>query len=85
AGRWPMAAWGDKTGSYIAGGVTSLWPEAEPLDPIEKFLEDSAPLSARATAGFLKRAKAGSLRFAPNFLDEVEDHLDAMMTTGMTA
>ncbi|OZC63300.1 DNA (cytosine-5-)-methyltransferase [Rhodococcus sp. 06-470-2] len=83
--RWPTAAWGDKTGSFIAGGVTSLWPEAQPLDPIEKFLEDSAPLSPRATAGFLKRAKAGSLRFAPNFLAEVENHLDAMTTTGMTA
>ncbi|KQU56392.1 DNA methyltransferase [Rhodococcus sp. Leaf278] len=84
-GRWPIAAWGDKTGSYVAGGVSSLWPEAVPMQPIEEFLEDSASLSVRATAGFLKRARAGSLRFAPDFLSEVEDHLDSMTTTGLTA
>jgi DNA (cytosine-5)-methyltransferase 1 len=33
-------------------------------------------LSARATAGFLKRTRLGSLRFVPGFLDAVEAHLD---------
>ena len=34
-----------------------------------------APLSEKAAAGFLKRARLGSLRFPPNFLEAVEVHL----------
>ena len=63
---WPTAAWGDHTGEFAAPGVT-LWPRVTPTDPIEKFLDDAAPLSARASAGFLKRARAGSLRFVDGF------------------
>ena len=42
------------------------------------FLEDTRLLSARATAGFLKRARMGNLRFVPGFIDDVESHLDRM-------
>jgi DNA (cytosine-5)-methyltransferase 1 len=35
-------------------------------------------LSAKATAGFLARARTGSLRFPEGFLDAVERHLARM-------
>jgi DNA (cytosine-5)-methyltransferase 1 len=35
-------------------------------------------LSARATAGFLARAEASSLRFVDGFLDDVHEHLNRM-------
>jgi DNA (cytosine-5)-methyltransferase 1 len=38
-------------------------------------------LSARATAGFLKRAEASRLHFAPGFLDAVRAHLGDMQKT----
>jgi DNA (cytosine-5)-methyltransferase 1 len=81
---WPTAAWGDHTGEFAAPGVT-LWPRVTPTDPIEKFLDDAAPLSARASAGFLKRARAGSLRFVAGFLDDVEAHLATMTTLERSA
>jgi DNA (cytosine-5)-methyltransferase 1 len=81
---WPTAAWGDHTGEFAAPGVT-LWPRVTPTDPIEKFLDDAAPLSARASAGFLKRARAGSLRFVAGFLDDVEAHLATMTTMERSA
>ena len=76
-GAWPLAAWGDKSGAYAPHGVTT-WPAANSPEPIEKYLTDATPLSARATAGFLKRAKAGFLRFESGFLEEVEQHLAYM-------
>lgn len=81
---WPTAAWGDHSGEFAARGVT-LWPRVTPTDPIEKFLDDAAPLSARASAGFLKRARAGSLRFVDGFLDDVEAHLATMTTMERSA
>lgn len=37
-----------------------------------------APLSARATAGFLSRTRTAKLRFAPGFISAVEEHLSRM-------
>lgn len=78
-GSWPTAAWGDRSGSYAASGVT-MWPEAATPEPIEKYLADATPLSARATAGFLRRANSGSLRFEDGFLNGVHQHLENMTT-----
>jgi DNA (cytosine-5)-methyltransferase 1 len=74
--KWPRAAWGDAHGTYAA--PVSMWPVRNPYEHLENFLEHARPLSARATAGFLRRARSGSLRFAPGFLDDVEKHLDRM-------
>jgi len=56
----------------------STWPVHEPYENLSDFLDDSRLLSARATAGFLKRARTGNLRFVPGFLDDIETHLDRM-------
>ncbi len=56
----------------------SHWPVQEPYEDLAGYLEDARLLSARATAGFLRRARSGNLRFVPGFLDDVESHLDRM-------
>lgn len=73
---WPTAAWGrDRTSFRVP---VSPIPVHEPAEDLADFLDDSKLLSARATAGFLKRARASNLRFAPGFLDDVQAHLDRM-------
>lgn len=74
--RWPYAAWG-RNGSAYAVQATR-WPVLEPYEGLTNFLEDARLLSARASAGFLKRASTSSLRFPPGFLDDVAAHLDRM-------
>ncbi|SLJ82309.1 DNA-cytosine methyltransferase [Mycobacteroides abscessus subsp. abscessus] len=49
-----------------------------PYEDLKNFLTDSRLLSARATAGFLRRASRGSLRFPDGFLEDVASHLDRM-------
>lgn len=73
---WPSAAWGANRQSFRVH--ESHWPVQERYEDLGGFLEDSRLLSARATAGFLRRARAGNLRFVPGFLDDVESHLDRM-------
>ncbi|MDV8058259.1 MULTISPECIES: DNA cytosine methyltransferase [unclassified Rhodococcus (in: high G+C Gram-positive bacteria)] len=73
---WPTAAWGrDRTSFKVA---VSTMPVHEPYEDLIDFLDDSKLLSARATAGFLKRARAGNLRFADGFLDDLDAHLERM-------
>ncbi len=50
----------------------------EPYEDLRDFLTDSRLLSARATAGFLRRTTMGNLRFPPGFLADMESHLDRM-------
>ncbi len=73
---WPSAAWGANRKAFRVH--ESLWPVHDPYQDLGGFLDDSRLLSARATAGFLRRARSGSLRFVPGFLDDVESHLDRM-------
>lgn len=73
---WPVAAWGHNGVTQRA--VVSTWPVHEPYEDLKNFLTDSRLLSARATAGFLRRTGMGRLRFPPGFLDDVESHLDRM-------
>jgi DNA (cytosine-5)-methyltransferase 1 len=71
---WPRAAWG-ADGTVWRADVSS-WPVREPYQHLADFLAyDVAPLSARATEGFLRRARESTLRFAPGFLDDVAAHL----------
>ena len=74
--RWPIAAWGRDRTSYAVG--VSTWPVHEPYEGLAGFLDDSRLLSARATAGFLRRTRTSNLRFPPGFLDDVAVHLDRM-------
>ncbi|WP_052341127.1 DNA cytosine methyltransferase [Salinarimonas rosea] len=75
-GSWPRAARFDgATRHAVRIGAYPVFADREPL---ERFLEHpGTPLSARGTAGFLSRAEASSLRFAPGFLDAVRRHLAA--------
>jgi len=75
--RWPKAAWG-RNGERFGVDV-SMWPVAYPRPHLHEFLEhETRVLSARATAGFLKRAAAGSLRIPEDLICEAEEHLAAM-------
>ncbi len=74
--RWPAAAWGKDRVSYAV--PMSTWPVHEPYEDLSGFLEDPRLLSARATAGFLRRTRMGNLRFPPGFINDVENHLDRM-------
>jgi DNA (cytosine-5)-methyltransferase 1 len=76
--RWPAAAWG---GAGLAWASTvSMWPIAAPyrhlLDVVDA--DGTVPLSARATAGFLSRTERSGLRFEPEFLVALKEHLRAM-------
>lgn len=74
---WPKAAWNVGTGRHAAD--VSAWPVRRRSEPLASFLRHpTEPLSVKATAGFLSRARTGSLRFPPGFLDAVERHLERM-------
>lgn len=73
--RWPDAAWSIVRGARFRSRV-GRWPRTVQTTPLREFLQfPPLPLSARATAGFLGRARSSSLRFPPGFLDAVERHL----------
>ncbi|WP_233608251.1 DNA cytosine methyltransferase [Nocardia stercoris] len=74
--KWPSAAWG-RAGTVRQVPVSS-WPVHAPYEDLRWFLDDARLLSARATAGFLRRAARGALRFPPGFLADVENHLHRM-------
>jgi DNA (cytosine-5)-methyltransferase 1 len=73
---WPGAAWG-RAGSAFEVPI-SPWPVHDPYEDLRFFLADTQLLSARATAGFLRRTGMGSLRFPAGFLDDVQAHLARM-------
>jgi DNA (cytosine-5)-methyltransferase 1 len=71
---WPDAAYGD--GNTIRSIAITEYPALLPYQSLDRFLRfPTKPLSAKATAGFLMRAKSGKLRFRDGFLDAVEQHL----------
>jgi DNA (cytosine-5)-methyltransferase 1 len=75
--RWPYAAWG-RSGHRSSVGV-SMWPVAYPRPHLHDFLDfEPRPLSARATAGFLRRTRQGTLRIPEDLICEAEAHLEAM-------
>lgn len=81
ADRWPFAAWGDDTGTFAVDA--SVWPVREPYEHLEGYLQNTKLLSARAADGFLRRARSGSLRFVPGFLEDVEAHAARMSEKGV--
>jgi DNA (cytosine-5)-methyltransferase 1 len=78
---WPAAAYG------IDGKVyriqASPWPVRLDRPHLLDFLgSPTQDLSARATSGFLRRARASRLHFIDGFLDDVEFHLRRMDPSG---
>ncbi len=79
AGRWPRAAWVDDDGQVRASRA-GTYPVWLPRPSLVDFLEHpTKPLSPRATAGFLRRTRKGSLRFQDGFIDAVQAHLDGQL------
>ena len=79
--RWPKAAWGREGQRHAVDA--SMWPVAYPRPHLTEFLEYApAPLSARATAGFLARAARGNLRIPEDLICDAEAHLRAMTPQG---
>lgn len=75
---WPRAAFGEP-GCEPRKVEVSMWPLAVRRPHLSEFLSHGpTPLSHRATAGFLSRAKAGSLNFEEGFLDAVGRHAARM-------
>ena len=74
--RWPTAAYG-ANGKVWAVDV-SMWPTHEPYTHLHDLvdLDAAAPLSLRATSGFLSRANRSNLRFADGFLSDLAEHID---------
>jgi DNA (cytosine-5)-methyltransferase 1 len=75
--RWPTAAW--NVGEGRTEVSASEWPCRRRYASLESFLKYAAvPLSAKATAGFLKRTDIAKLRFPPGFIDAIRLHLERM-------
>lgn len=74
---WPRAAWGDGGRVYAIDRSMRpvLWPRQHLADYL---LYPGTPLSERAAAGFLARARSGTLRFKPGFLEAVARHVEIM-------
>jgi DNA (cytosine-5)-methyltransferase 1 len=72
--RWPNAAW--NVGEGRTEISASEWPVRRAYLSLEKFLRPQTlkPLSLKATSGFLSRARIAKLRFAPGFIEALEDH-----------
>jgi DNA (cytosine-5)-methyltransferase 1 len=79
--RWPAVAWGGEGRAWKS--PLSMWPVVEPYSHILDVIdaEKALPLSHRATAGFLSRTERSSLRFDPDFLVALKDHLRALTPT----
>jgi DNA (cytosine-5)-methyltransferase 1 len=74
---WPAAAWYDGQTRRIA--THGLWPARRRRQSLAGFLlHGGAPLSRRATAGFLARITTSRLRFKAGFREAVERHLRRM-------
>jgi DNA (cytosine-5)-methyltransferase 1 len=81
---WPRAAWGVNGSAFRA--ELSAWPVSQPYQHLADFLRfEIRPLSARATAGFLRRAEESTLNFVPGFLEDVRAHLATMQGDALVA
>lgn len=81
AKSWPTAAWNVGEGRMRV--EASEWPVLRAYQSLESFLiHPLAPLSEKATAGFLSRAERGGLRFPPEFLRTLRNHLAGMRDAG---
>jgi DNA (cytosine-5)-methyltransferase 1 len=71
---WPDAAWSMGEGIYASD--RTAWPVRSRDVSLSRFLRfPLKPLSSRAAAGFLGRARRSRLKFQEGFLDAVAAHL----------
>jgi DNA (cytosine-5)-methyltransferase 1 len=72
---WPSAAWGMK--GVRACSDVSEWPIRAKAAHLSGFLEyDVAPLSKKATSGFLSRLVKSSLKYEEAFEDDLAHHVE---------
>lgn len=73
--RWPGAAWGANGQRWMSRA--SMWPEQQPYTHLLQLLDRQrlTPLSYRAAAGFLERTQRAKLRFDPDFIVAVKNHV----------
>lgn len=77
SGTWPKAAFGSVHGRF--GADLSGWPVKSRASSLAEYLKfEPKPLSYKATAGFLNRLLASSLRYPPAFKDALIGHLARM-------
>lgn len=74
---WPPAAWGRK-GIVYAVDVSSFPVRRKTLHLRDFLRFPQVPLSVRAAAGFLSRARASGLKFEEGFLDDIQRHIKRM-------
>lgn len=73
--RWPASAWG--VGGRRAKSAAGLWPVRRSAPPLAEFLKyPQAPLSERATRGFLSRLLKSSLHYEEAFRLDLEHHIE---------
>jgi DNA (cytosine-5)-methyltransferase 1 len=72
--KWALGGWNVGDGKY-ALDISAFPLTYEPIE-LESWLRyPLKPLSSRASKGFLSRAERANLRFPPNFLDAVREHI----------
>ena len=72
--RWPASAWG--VGGRRARSAASTWPVRRSAPPLAEFLKyPQAPLSKRATRGFLNRLLKSRLIVDEGFIKDLKRHL----------
>lgn len=71
---WPAAAWG--VNGLRRASTVSHWPVREKYVHLASFLQDrAAPLSLRATFGFLQRLRDSTLAREPDFERDLARHV----------
>jgi DNA (cytosine-5)-methyltransferase 1 len=77
SGAWPLAAHGAKGKAWAV--ELSAWPVRSQGPVLTKFLQDPLkPLSQRAAAGFLSRARATpKINYAPEFISSIQRYVDS--------
>jgi DNA (cytosine-5)-methyltransferase 1 len=77
SGAWPLAAHGAKGKAWSA--QLSVWPVLGEGPILTKFLKDPLkPLSERAAAGFLSRARrTQKINYAPEFISSIQRYVNS--------
>jgi DNA (cytosine-5)-methyltransferase 1 len=72
---WPNAAWGSKGSVYEID--VSTFPTSKKTPSLRDFLRNPrTPLSLRAASGFQRRALVSGLNINPDFLADLQKHID---------
>jgi DNA (cytosine-5)-methyltransferase 1 len=76
--RWPAAAWGSAEEGRFAADVGQSIREPRLIGLDEYLRFEPKLLSAKATTGFVTRARRGNLAYPDGFLDCLEEHAARM-------